>query len=63
MPRPKSLDLRLLSLRLRLADIDVARRHAESLGIPYQHVIREWVAQGAAALEKRKSVPRRTETR
>jgi len=48
MPRPKSKDLALINLRLRTADIEAARQRATALGVPYQHVIRAWVADGAA---------------
>lgn len=44
MPRTKQTDLVLINLRLRQSDVQAARKRAEHLHIPYQHVIREWVA-------------------
>ena len=44
MPRRKDDQLKLLSMRLRREDIDTARRTGRNQGLPYQHVIRRWVA-------------------
>lgn len=41
-------ELVLITIRLRKADVDHARAEAAQAAIPYQHVIRGWVAQGAA---------------
>lgn len=49
MPRAKNPELRLIAIRLREQDITVARRKARALGIPYQHVVRTWVAEAATA--------------
>lgn len=53
MPRKKDPGLVLINLRLRKKDIVVARRQARDAGIPYQHVIRAWVAAMAAGDSKR----------
>ncbi len=55
MGRVKSRDLVLVNLRLRKKDVAEARREAQRLSIPYQHVIRGWVSEGADA-----SLARRT---
>jgi hypothetical protein len=47
VPRVKNPDLVLVSLRLMKQDIAEAKRLARSLAIPYQHVIRGWVADMA----------------
>ena len=44
MPRPKNNNLVLINLRLLKKDVADARRRAKKLGVPYQHVIRAWVA-------------------
>ena len=44
MPRIADPNLVLINLRLRKQDIQEARRQSKKLGIPYQHVIRSWVA-------------------
>jgi len=46
-------DLINISLRLRSADVRRARELASRLAIPYQHVIRGWVADAAEATKKR----------
>lgn len=38
----------LVTMRLRERDVRAARREAKAMGIPYQHVVREWVALAAA---------------
>jgi predicted DNA binding CopG/RHH family protein len=48
MPRPKSVGLVIVNLRLRKKDVAEAKRQARALGVPYQHLIRAWVAAGAA---------------
>jgi hypothetical protein len=45
-------DLVLISIRLRKGDIDKARIEAERLGMPYQVLIRSWVAEKAATVKK-----------
>jgi predicted DNA binding CopG/RHH family protein len=50
MPRPKSIGLLLINLRLREKDVRAAKREARRLGVPYQHIIRAWVAKGADPL-------------
>lgn len=47
MPRAKNPDLVLVSIRLMKQDIAEAKRAARALAIPYQHVIRSWVADMA----------------
>jgi hypothetical protein len=47
MPRPKSIGLVRVTLRLREQDVREARRQAKQLGVPYQHIIRGWAARGA----------------
>ena len=47
MPRPKAVGLVLINLRLRERDVRQAKRQAKALGVPYQHLIRAWVAAGA----------------
>lgn len=37
-------ELRLVTIRLRAIDVDHAKVIAERLSIPYQHVVRGWVA-------------------
>lgn len=51
MPRAKNPDLHLVAIRLRMQDIAVARRRSRQLGIPYQHIVRRWVTEGAARPE------------
>ena len=48
MPRAKNPELRLIAIRLRKRDLAVARKKARLLGIPYQHIVRTWVAEGAS---------------
>jgi predicted DNA binding CopG/RHH family protein len=48
MPRKKDPGLALVNLRLRKKDIAAARRRGREFGIPYQHVIRAWVAAMAS---------------
>lgn len=36
-----------MNLRLRRADVARARAEADERGVPYQHVIRDWVSTGA----------------
>lgn len=40
----QDLGLQLVTLRLRKVDVKRARQKAKELGIPYQAVIRAWVA-------------------
>jgi predicted DNA binding CopG/RHH family protein len=47
VPRAKNPDLVLVSLRLLKQDIAEAKRAARALAVPYQHVIRSWVADKA----------------
>ena len=47
MARPKQKDLVFISIRLRKQDIRDAKVRAKGLSIPYQHVIRGWVADAA----------------
>jgi hypothetical protein len=47
MPRKKDLGLILINLRLRKKDVAQAKRLAKERNIPYQHVIRTWVASAA----------------
>lgn len=44
--------LRSITLRLGLEQIEEARRTAATTGIPYQVVLRQWIAVGAAAAQK-----------
>lgn len=50
VPRPKSVGLVLINLRLREKDVREAKRQAKTLGVPYQHLIRAWVAAGAQTI-------------
>ena len=50
VPRPKNPNLVLVNLRLRRGDVVEAKEHAVRMAVPYQHVIRGWVAAGAAML-------------
>src|SRR5689334_15518519 len=43
--------LRSITLRLGVEQIEEARRTAETTGVPYQVVLRRWVAMGAAAAQ------------
>jgi hypothetical protein len=43
--------LRSITLRLGVEQIEEARRTAEMTGVPYQVVLRRWVAMGAAAAQ------------
>jgi hypothetical protein len=43
--------LRSITLRLGVEQIAEARRTAEATGVPYQVVLRRWVAMGAAAAQ------------
>jgi hypothetical protein len=54
VPRPKNPELVLTNLRLLRADVATARRESERLGTPYQHIVRGWVADGAAAVRAKK---------
>lgn len=57
MPREKSVEaLVLITIRLRASDVAHARVVARRMAIPYQHVIRGWVGQGA--LRSQRSVAR-----
>jgi len=47
VPRVKNPALVLVSIRLMKQDIAEAKRAARALAIPYQHVIRSWVADMA----------------
>jgi len=44
MGRPRIHGVKLVSLRLREQDIKAAKRSARKRALPYQAVIREWVA-------------------
>ena len=48
MPRVKSPDLKVINIRLKASDVRLARQIARTRTIPYQHVIRGWVSDGAA---------------
>lgn len=50
MPRARNPELHLVAIRLRKRDLTVARKRARALGIPYQHVVRAWVAEAASRL-------------
>jgi len=47
MVRAASSDLVIITLRLRVVDVRRARAEAKKMAIPYQHVIRGWVATAA----------------
>ena len=49
----KAKMLRLIHLRLRIKDIIAAKKHAGILGLPYQHIIRAWVAEMADRLPEK----------
>lgn len=54
MPREKSVEaLVLITIRLRAKDVEKARSVARQMAIPYQHVIRGWVGQGASRSQRR----------
>ena len=53
MTRERNLDLVVITLRLRTRDVKAARAVAKTSAIPYQHVIREWVANGARKAARR----------
>lgn len=52
MPRVKNTTLRLVAIRLRKHDIAVAKRLSRAQAIPYQHIVRSWVAVGAAKISR-----------
>lgn len=53
MPREKSVEaLVLITIRLRASDVEHARCVARRMAIPYQHVIRGWVGQGATRAQR-----------
>jgi hypothetical protein len=47
VPRVKNPNLVLVSLRLMKQDVAEAKRAARALAVPYQHVVRGWVAEAA----------------
>lgn len=47
MPREKSTNLVLITIRLTAEAVKHARTVAKRLAIPYQHVIRGWVTDAA----------------
>jgi predicted DNA binding CopG/RHH family protein len=47
MPRVRNPDLVLVGIRLMKRDIAEAKRVARERAIPYQHVVRAWVAEKA----------------
>jgi predicted DNA binding CopG/RHH family protein len=47
MPRVRNPDLVLVGIRLMKRDIAEAKRIGQARAIPYQHVIRAWVAEKA----------------
>jgi hypothetical protein len=49
VPRKKDPTLRLVAIRLHKADLAVARDVARRRARPYQHVVRDWVSDGAQA--------------
>lgn len=56
MPKIKNPDLKLVAIRLLQSDIQVARREAAVLAIPYQHVVRAWVNEAARRATKRRAL-------
>jgi len=52
MPR-EPISLERITIRLRVADVRRARDEGKRLAIPYQHVIRGWVADAAEAARKK----------
>jgi len=48
--RPRIPGIKLVSLRLREQDIRAAKREARRRAMPYQTVIREWVATQARGI-------------
>jgi predicted DNA binding CopG/RHH family protein len=45
MPRTKDPSLVVITIRLRKIDVQRARKRGRELGLPYQHVIRAWIAE------------------
>jgi predicted DNA binding CopG/RHH family protein len=52
MPRA-SADLVLITIRLRREDVAYARAEAKRRTVPYQHVIRGWVADAVDAAKRK----------
>src|SRR5436190_21495353 len=44
--------LRSITLRLGVEQINEARRQSEESGVPYQVVLRQWIAHGAAVAQR-----------
>lgn len=51
--------LRSITLRLGIEQIAEARRESELHGVPYQVVLRQWIAQGAAKAQRQRRADRR----
>jgi predicted DNA binding CopG/RHH family protein len=47
----EAAELVTITIRLRADDVERARKRARVMAIPYQHVIRQWVADAAKASE------------
>jgi hypothetical protein len=54
VPRTKNSDLIAIHMRFRRQDVDAARRIAKERAMPYQHVLRGWVADRAELEHARK---------
>jgi hypothetical protein len=55
--RPRGM-LRAVTLRLGVEQIAEARRTSDATGVPYQAVLREWIAAGAAESQRRRRARR-----
>jgi predicted DNA binding CopG/RHH family protein len=55
MSREAIPGLVLITIRLRADDVQRARDEGKRLAIPYQHVIRSWVADAATKRAKRRT--------
>lgn len=48
--RPRIAGIRPITIRLRERDVAVARREGKRRALPYQAVVREWVAKAAESV-------------
>lgn len=59
MPRVKNNNLTLVTLRLLKSDLAVARKLGRARAIPYTHVLRGWVSDGAVRSQQDTNTRRR----